>query len=1169
MSELLVVCVPGARLDTTSGLLRLVLVPRLTGPANTLTGYGLQNWPALIRGATFEIRLRADAGTAPQALTATVQSDAQDDVWAGFFGPSATVVPYTGQSTYQTPVVDSATWHAEQIGTAYQAAAVGIGSESIVRDQYKNLDLTNPQPLITDPGSSQLPMPNPDFHRTIAMLREHPRVLRALGLIVDVNVPRTALTQTGTTGNISATWSGAPAGVGAVVSPWSAYDLSSGHFLPSSTRVIVNGLVNLRTTSAVVERSPDGTRASVQKPDWVVTTVDVDSAVARLTDAKTAIESGSATTEVSLPALRTVGLMLMHRAQGAMLAARASRGRSNANRASVADAPPLTADDLLLGYRLDVKPRGDDWHSLTQRRATYTVGTATVGAGGEVEEGHSKPAVAVLHPSSNALLASEAVVRWDGWSLAVPREPLQSSGPGPQRIPALPYDFRPSFELDPTGTPLPTLLFGSSYQLRVRAVDLAGGGLALTDPVGDTAATDPVLYGRLEPIASPVLPTPPGLLDATLRPPVVDYTLLGPGGALDVLVIRSDPAGTPTALTSTYPANDTRTMLPPPMTLAIADQHGALDAADAPTWANVRRAMAAPRADFDATGSPTYSWLPDQAAKGIALAPFWQPGQAAAFADQRDWDTANWPTYQPKQLQLIPAGDDSVLINWANATLGQVAVPAGRQVTVEISSTMQNLYLDRFAAGAWLAEHKDAADAVYAGRHPVITPARSVLMVHAVRRPLAVPHGLLAPTRSPAETSVTLADTSQPLLGIDSDSTAELDIGADWDEWDDSGQPAPTSAVVQTLPVARTDTALPAIRQEFGDTRHRAVTYRLTARSRFRQYFDATEPDDAFAATGQTQVVHVPSSARPAAPVVLSAVPAFEWETIHTATVTTRIRRGGRIRIELAAPWFATGQDEMLGLIVAPDLAASLGVAPLDTDDWNLLSTAYRDPTSATSPVAAQPTTSSYRGAVGPTAVLRDQESGRDVTVLPYAVWYANQRRFTDIAVDGLADATYMPMMTLSVARYQPFSLPGLALSPLTRTDYIPLLPTRTLTVTRTAAGLVIALTGTGPSGPPHRVDIRLESRPTDGSQPSADELTAITAPNSGSAWQPDNLTQTTLNTPSAPLAIDNDGRLHRLVVQESAGLDQSSAAATGLTTDDPLAAQLSERIVFADVIIP
>ena len=157
---------------------------------------------------------------------------------------------------------------------------------------------------------------------------------------------------------------------------------------------------------------------------------------------------------------------------------------------------------------------------------------------------------------------------------------------------------------------------------------------------------------------------------------------------------------------------------------------------------------------------------------------------------------------------------------------------------------------------------------------------------------------------------------------MDRDSTAQLDVSAQWEEWIDAGEPASMDEIVAALPVGRIDHAA-QIRHEFGDTRHRAITYTLTAaqpisavlrrlRAGLRIRVQATMPS-----------IHIPSSARPAPPVILSVVPAMRWETSDGGEVIRHLRHGGRLRVELGRPWYTTGQDrESLAVIAAPDRRA-------------------------------------------------------------------------------------------------------------------------------------------------------------------------------------------------------------------------------------------------------
>ena len=56
--------------------------------------------------------------------------------------------------------------------------------------------------------------------------------------------------------------------------------------------------------------------------------------------------------------------------------------------------------------------------------------------------------------------------------------------------------------------------------------------------------------------------------------------------------------------------------------------------------------------------------------------------------------------------------------------------------------------------------------------------------------------------------------------------------------------------------------------------------------------------------------------------------------------------------------------------------------------------------------------------------------------------------------------SSYAAMVQLAVARYQPNSMDGLALSPVVRTDFVPLLPDRTLSFGRVAGDEASVQTG-------------------------------------------------------------------------------------------------------------
>lgn len=159
----------------------------------------------------------------------------------------------------------------------------------------------------------------------------------------------------------------------------------------------------------------------------------------------------------------------------------------------------LTADDLLLGYRIDVRPLGGEWFSLQQRTVTYRLhergatgapsdAFVVIGAPGALEEGHIK-AFAATRDGAGRLSADEIVARWSGWSLAVPTPNLTPQDPAPPH-----GRFRWHFEVKEGS--LPRLRFGVRYAMRARVADMAGGGLPLGDPAAEGCTTDDVLYAR-------------------------------------------------------------------------------------------------------------------------------------------------------------------------------------------------------------------------------------------------------------------------------------------------------------------------------------------------------------------------------------------------------------------------------------------------------------------------------------------------------------------------------------------------------------------------------------------------------------------------------------------------------------------------------------------------
>ncbi|MGC9376574.1 hypothetical protein [Streptomyces sp. MH13] len=1075
MSDMLWIPVPDG-FDGDGPLLRVLVVPRLAG--GTPAGHGMAQWPpAALTGGTVRVETFAPGGAPPAApdrqFDLVPRLHDQPGVWqrlvAGLPVESAEArpagpadAPLTVYATSEDLDEVTHTFHAaSRAEVTTQLGAESPDYTGKVRDALLSDHWLGPEAPRTAAPVAGPPADRPGFNRTLSLLREHPAVLRALGLVFELRLGPGGIDDPAA-GTVRVVWPGRPAGLPEIVSPRTAF---GDGFRPTATGRVEGGMVTLDQR--------DGSGA----PRWQVATVDVDVAAQRMREAARALATHPGE-QPALPALRSDGLQLVLRGRGEDMEERRATGA----RTLGSEPDVLTADDLVLGYRVDVLPGlgGDDWFSLHRRRATYRVHErrpdgglsddfTTLGAGGEgtgdlPEEGHLKANSAVQ--DGNGLHADEIVAGFRGWSLAVPR-PAFDGTPRPTPPPAPGTNISMAFEAE-EGT-LPRLRFGRHYTLRARVADVAGGGLAPDDPAAGRHTTAPEFYGRHEPICAPEVSFPER----------TDAARLGPGESVEHVVVRSDPlrgldVGRYAELTD-HSLNDERVLGPPRSSLAVAEQHGMLDLgegseADHLTWEWVGRALAA--AAPEATSERTRP-LPDPAAGGIVAA----RKEPNAPMPTRAWEEP-WPDLAPKTLRLTTPSAGRPVVGWEDEQLTVRLAPAER-ITLDLSTFPQEDIVDHFAllTAADPPPPQVSVNALRQGRHPMVTPARTLALVHAVQHPLRPPETMLTVDRAPDSTFAVLAPQSDV---FDPRSTAQLAITASWRDEVDEVSHEVADVPVDTLTVAADGPARPPtlFRQEFGDTRHRTVTYTLRAVSRFRDYFrDSGNPDD-FTVTRQLAPVVVRSTARPAPLAVASTRPAFLWkrtgdlEAVGHALVHERL--GNRVQIALDRPWHTTGAGELLAVVVRPgEEATTEALKPFVTQ-------AGLDPLYPTRglPMGA-PFARHLTGAAGPERRLRLDEAGADVVVVPYQPeFHAElQRWLADVVFTGADSTSFnLALVQLALARYQPNSLDGLSLSPVVRTDLVPLLPDRSLQVTRLADRYEVKVTGAvSPAPAVNRVDVILE----------------------------------------------------------------------------------------------
>lgn len=497
-------------------------------------------------------------------------------------------------------------------------------------------------------------------------------------------------------------------------------------------------------------------------------------------------------------------------------------------------------------------------------------------------------------------------------------------------------------------------------------------------------------------------------------------------------------------------------------------------------------------------------YLPDPLARGLSLV-FPDAGEDhhlvgfLAVEGTRLAYSGSWP--EPVPWRLVLAGDDELGAEAAGDVL-RVTLPAGEQLRARLSTALDSDSLDLLGLWRSLPEALRSVDllaeAAADGWFWWLTPATTLRFVHATPKPVEVPRTtVLVPVRQAGDTAVGLFGG----VDVHGPSTERLDVEASWSEpVDDVAKPAPerldvVAAACHTavLPeedlhvLAPADGALPlpdgstlhlhgAVHQ-MGDTRHRLVDYRMRGTTRYREYFDPRllpTPDDV-SVVGPAVRVDVPSTARPAKPGVRDVLPLFRWEEETEPAQPFGLRRTRRtgLRVYLDRPWFSSGDDELLGVVLAfgndalvVDQVSQWGADPVFLQEGPA-SRSVLPLIDVVHLVGLDDRVEPGRPVGPPVArTLVDSPGNPAVWVLGYQPEFSPARGlwFVDVALDP--GTAFWPFVRLSVVRYQPSSLPGLHLSPVVRCDFAQLPPQRTATLSRPDdrhARLVV----TGPVGVP------------------------------------------------------------------------------------------------------
>ncbi|MGI8573778.1 MAG: hypothetical protein ACR2MA_00220 [Egibacteraceae bacterium] len=717
-----------------------------------------------------------------------------------------------------------------------------------------------------------------DAHQMFSALGDHPALLRRLGLVFDLDVAADdvpeAFVSAPLTLRVVPTWSTSlDPGQHVDVAPWTAYAhqrVADETFFAAAPRT---------PNPAAPSDAPPTGLMGLPEDEFSLTQIDVDGAALKVLNLVATVDRVAARAtpdewplgesgEAGLPTLRTGGLALLHSDRAGDLQQRFGRSLQ-LNGALEAGVPPVFhAEDLTRGYRLDIRDStAQRWLSAHERVATYEVADFAPTIDAVRDEGAFQVSLAEPptpfggQPDPNAeVYVHEALVSWDGWSLAAarpgksisadPRAPAEGEpDTQPQRVVNEPLTTMGlSVQTRARAGTLPRLRFGRAYRVRVRTVDLAGNGptpaeadrhldLAATDtPV--VPATDAFAFLRFEPVPPPAL---------------VPRARYGEGQSLLRMVVRSDADRTVDQYTEEfnaselvaggghdlYQAHDDRHVAPPKAALQLIELHGCLDdvvGSDGAEPDGARRAalqaayaLAAREAgSLDDPSLPgaevvelrddseprqryvvhpeaqlTLPYLPDPLATGAMF--FGLPGQPEDKPFHVDVTGPTWHEAMPFLFRLVEGAQPP---QWDGATRAlTVSLPQAATASFRVASVFGG-DLGESGMFQWcletLPDPSPVIEAAEANRCWLLTPWHNGELVHAVQRPLTQPtFDVLEVQRDRDAINAELFG----LVVVHAPSTDKVDLMAAWSESvDDPARPGPerrdAHAAVFALPLA-------------------------------------------------------------------------------------------------------------------------------------------------------------------------------------------------------------------------------------------------------------------------------------------------------------------------------------------------------------------------------
>jgi len=496
----------------------------------------------------------------------------------------------------------------------------------------------------------------------------------------------------------------------------------------------------------------------------------------------------------------------------------------------------------------------------------------------------------------------------------------------------------------------------------------------------------------------------------------------------------------------------------------------------------------------------------------------WKKGQTRKFSFHFDeeikdeaagkkYSTEQWKNPLSVKIRLVEGTGEP---EWKNRVF-TIPLPKAAIVEISYASFWAPEALERFSAlmprlqaGVNGIKVKETANK---GLHWMFSPWRKIRLVHAVQQPLEAPvmNKLTRVERDYNDTAAQLLTT----IKVHGASTEKMDLGAKWTEWiDDLSKSEPLnqafSTHVETVPVIYNDNALelfktprtqnpqrdwlPPVTHLFGDTKYRRVGYIPSATTRFREYFTgiidtARIKGEALPLGREGEMVELDilSTARPAVPIVDYVVPGFFWVRSAARERNKVNIRSGTIRVYLRRPWYSSGDDERIAVILPPE-----GLEPERHAVYKKYCTVWGlDPVFETAPFpngySNYPRKNNFVGTDVIYDTVKLAEENVPVQVAAYKVFFDKEKQlhYADIRVD--AGNVYFPFVRLMLARYQAHSLrengTDVCLSQSVQADWIQQVPARIISYEPGSGSFQIKMDGPAAfkSGGRVRINITVE----------------------------------------------------------------------------------------------